>query len=199
MASVSEKILETARRKSVFRAADVSDVSDPRSTIYRLVEQGTLIRVGPGLYSLVVGDVGRHHGLVEATSAYPGGVICLISALVFHELGTQMPYETWMMRNDRKKAPPAKSGVRFVYSTGQAFRLGIESHTLEGIPVLIYSPAKTIADCFKYRNKIGLDVAVEALRDGWEGKRFSMDELWRAAKSCRVQGVMRPYIEMVAS
>ncbi len=197
MGTIADKILETARRQPVFRARDVRGVTDPRTALRRMVARGELVRVSRGLYALPGAEVSLNHSLVEATKRFPGGVICLISALVFHDIGTQMPYGTWMMRHDRKPAPIEGTPVRFVYSTGKAFSYGIEAHMIEGVEVRIYAPAKTVADCFKYRHKTGLDVALEALREGWRTRRFTMDELWESARVCRVQTVMQPYLEML--
>lgn len=196
MESIANRILETARRQSIFRARDIPNTRDPRSTLRRMVRAGQLIEAGRGLYRLPYAVLGVNHSLCEATKRYPGGVICLISALHFHGIGTQMPHETWMMRQDRKSAPK-DSSIRFVYCTRSHFEVGIEEHLIEGIPVRIYTPARTIADCFKYRNKIGLDVAIEALREGWRDKRFTMDELWAMLKACRIEGVVQPYVEML--
>jgi predicted transcriptional regulator of viral defense system len=197
MKTVKEHILEIARKQSIFRAGDIPDIKKPQTELARMVSQGELIRVGRGLYSLPDTEVGEHHALVEAVKQYHGGVICLISALYFHQIGTQLPYETWLMRQDRNVAPVKDSPVRFVYCKGDAFSFGIENHMIEGTEVRIYTPAKTVADCFKYRNKIGLDVAIEALQEGWKAKLFTMDELWFAAKVCRVQKVIQPYVEMI--
>ena len=196
MELITDKIMKTARRQSVFRARDIRDVRDPRSTLRRMVQRGELVQPGRGLYGLPDGELSMSHTFVEANRRYPGGVICLVSALVFHGIGTQMPHETWMMRRDRKM-PPSDEAIRFVYCTGPHFEHGAEEHLIEGVSVRIYHPARTIADCFKYRNKIGLDVAIEALREGWRAKRFTMDELWAAAKVCRVQRIIQPYLEML--
>jgi predicted transcriptional regulator of viral defense system len=197
MKTLREKILEVARKQSVFRAGDVRDATDPRSTLHRMAAQGEIVRVGRGLYALADAKISGNHSFVEATKRYPGGVICLTSALFFHGIGTQMPYEIWMMRPDRKMTPNKDFPIRFVYCTGAAFSHGVETHRIEGMDVSIFTPPKTIADCFKYRNKIGLDVAVEALKEGWRAKRFTMDELWEAAKVCRVQRIIQPYVEML--
>lgn len=197
MKTTRERILEVARKQSVFRAGDVLDAADPRSTLRRMATQGEIIRVGRGLYALADAEVSGNHSFVEATKRYPGGVICLTSALFFHGIGTQMPYEIWMMRPDRKMTPNKDFPIRFVYSTGAAFSHGIETHRIEGMEVSIYAPSKTVADCYKYRNKIGLDVAIEALKEGWRAKHFTMDELWEAAKACRVQNTIQPYVEML--
>jgi len=197
MKTIKNQIMEIARKQAAFRAGDIPDTRNPRTELCRMVENSELVRVGRGLYSLPDVEVGENHSLAEAVKLYHGGVICLISALHFHHIGTQLPYEIWLMRQDRN-IPPAKNlPVRFVYSKGDVFSFGIEKHVIEGTEVSIYSPAKTVADCFKYRNKIGLDVAIEALQEGWKEKRFTMDELWAAVKVCRVQNVIQPYIEML--
>lgn len=196
MERTTDKILKVARRQSVFRASDILDASDPRSTLRRMVQRGQLAQPGRGLYVLPDGELSINHSFVEATRHCPGGVICLVSALVFHGIGTQMPRETWMMRRDRRMSP-SNGAIRFVYCMDRYFEHGMEEHLIEGVAVRVYTPGRTIADCFKYRNKIGLDVAIEALREGWRMKRFTMDELWAAAKVCRVQRYMQPYIEML--
>lgn len=196
MKTIRERILEVARKQSVFRAGDVQEATDPRSTLRRMAEQGEIVRVGRGLYALADAEISGNHSFVEATKRYPGGVICLISALFFHGIGTQMPYEIWMMRPDRKMTPNKDFPIRFVYCTGAAFLHGVETHHIEGTQVNIYTLPKTIADCLKYRNKIGLDVGIEALKEGWRAKCFTMDELWEAAKVCRVQNIIQPYVEM---
>ncbi len=197
MKTTKDKILDFAGKQSVFRAGDIPDVQKPQTELCRMVADGELIRVGRGLYSLPDAEVGEYHSLVEAVKLYHGGVICLISALYFHQIGTQLPYETWIMRQNRNVAPVKGSPVRFVYCTGAAFSFGVEKHMIEGTEVSIYSPAKTVADCFKYRNKIGLDVALEALQEGWKAKLFTMNELYAAVKVCRVQKIIQPYMEML--
>lgn len=197
MKTTREKVLKAAQNQSVFRASDIQDATDPRSTLRRMTEEGEIVRIGRGLYALPDAEISANHSFVEATKRYPGGVICLTSALFFHGIGTQMPYDTWMMRPDRKVTPNREFPIRFVYCTGAAFSHGVEKYPIEGMEVSIYSPAKTVADCFKYRNKIGLDVATEALHEGWRAKRFTMDELWKAARVCRVQSIIQPYVEML--
>lgn len=197
MKTVRDQILDIAAKQSVFRAGDITNVRKPQTELCRMVTNGELIRVGRGLYSLPDAEISENHSLVEAVKLYHGGVICLISALYFHRIGTQLPYETWIMRQNRNVAPVKGSPVRFVYCTGDAFSFGIEKHMIEGTEVSIYSPAKTVADCFKYRNKIGLDVALEAFQEGWRAKLFTMNELYAAVKVCRVQKIIQPYMEML--
>jgi predicted transcriptional regulator of viral defense system len=162
----------------------------------RLCRQGRLERVGRGMYSLPGFEMELHHSLAEAAKRVPRCVVCLLSALTFHNLTTQMPSQVWIAI-DRKARKPKTDGVklRIMRFSGAALSQGIEEHSIEGIPVRVFSVAKTIADCFKYRNKVGLDVALEVLREGWRERRFTMDDLWRYAKICRVANVMSPYLE----
>jgi predicted transcriptional regulator of viral defense system len=135
-----------------------------------------------------------------ASRAVPRGVICLLAALSFHGIGTQLPSEVWMAIDRRARRPRLRyPPLRIVRFTGGALTKGIESHTIEGQSVRIYGVAKTLADAFKYRNKIGLDVALEALRQAWQEKRFTIDELDRFARICRVERVMRPYVEALVA
>jgi predicted transcriptional regulator of viral defense system len=129
----------------------------------------------------------------------PRGVICLLSALRFHNLTTQNPFEVWMAIPHKAWRPKGEGvRLRLMHLSGHALTSGVEEHRIEGVPVRVFNPAKTVADCFKFRNKIGLDVALEALRDYRRKHRSGMDELWRFAKVCRVTAVMRPYLEALA-
>ena len=166
----------------------------------RLLAQGSIVRVGRGLYAASDGGpLTEHHSLAEAAKRLPQGIVCLLSALRFHGLGTQSPFEVWIAI-DRKAALPRADApaLRVVRFSGQALSEGREHHTLEGVEVAIYSAAKTVADCFKYRNKIGLDVALEALREYLRRRDRNLDDLWRYAKVCRVERVMRPYVEALS-
>jgi predicted transcriptional regulator of viral defense system len=144
--------------------------------------------------------VTEHHGLALVAATAPKGVICLLSALSFHQIGTQLPHEVWIALDRRSRCPsltyPRLHVVRF---GGDALTEGVEVHRIEGETVRVYSVAKTIADTFKYRNKIGLDVALEALREAWRARRFTMDKLYRYARICRVERVMRPYLEALVA
>ena len=168
--------------------------------MWRLVAGGELERIARGLYRLPDHAPTEHHGLAIAGTTVPHGVVCLLSALRFHEIGTQAPSEVWMAIDRRARRPALRyPPLRIVRYTGAALTEGAQSHRLEGREVRVYNIAKTLADCFKYRNKIGLDVALEALREGWRARRFTMDELDGYARICRVQRVMRPYLEALAA
>jgi predicted transcriptional regulator of viral defense system len=194
--SKAKQILTLLNEAGVLRSRDVEAHGIHREYLRRLEHQGLLIRSGRGIYTLPETDFTEHHSLVEANQRVPHGVVCLLSALRFHEITTQAPFEIWLAIHGKAHLPrEALLPLHIVYMSGNAFESGIETHQLEGIPVQIYSLPKTVADCFKYRNKIGLDVALEALRESWRGRRCTMDELWHHAKICRVSNIMRPYLE----
>ena len=170
-----------------------------RTALGRLVAAGTIERVGRGLYAGVNAKVTEQHTLVEAATRVPRGVISLLSALRFHGLTTQNPHEVWLAIDVKARKPAADwPPIHIVRFSGEALTYGVEAHTVEGVLLHVTSREKTVADCFKYRNKIGLDVALEALGEYLRGRRRSVDNLVRAADVCRVARVMRPYIESLA-
>lgn len=194
--SRTEQVLRLAQENGVLRPRDLEARGIPRVYLQLLYEQGKLLRSGRGLYTLTDGDWTENHSLAEACKYVPHGAICLLSALAFHNLTTQNPSQIWIAISPKKHRPQLSyPPLRVVRFSGAALMEGIEAHTVEGVPVRVYNPAKTVADCFKYRRKIGLDVALEALRDCWRERRATMDDLWRYAKTCRVANVMRPYLE----
>jgi predicted transcriptional regulator of viral defense system len=164
--------------------------------LWQLYKEGKLERSVRGIYYLNDADLTEHHHLVESALRVPRGIICLLSALRFHNLTTQSPFEVWMAIDRKAHFPATKDlPLRIARFSGEALSAGVEAHQLEGVTVQIYSPAKTVADCFKYRHKLGLDVALEALRDLLRRDRASLNEIWRYARICRVANVMRPYLE----
>jgi predicted transcriptional regulator of viral defense system len=164
-----------------------------------MAKSGALEKVGPGRYRLPRNTrATEHHDLAVAIAAVPRSVVCLVSALRFHNIGTQLPAEVWIAiprgtRAPRVSTPP----LRVVNVSTAVFDLGIEEHRIEGQAVRIYSLARTVADCFRFRNRVGLDVALEALTEVWRSKRLKLDELNRIAKKLRVQRVMQPYLETI--
>lgn len=197
--TVKSQVLQVARARGAVTGRDLEEVGLPRQYLYRLYKQGVLERVGRGVYVLAGADVTEHHTLVEATRRVPRGVVCLLSALRFHDLTTQSPFEVWLaVETNAWVSEPEPIPIRFIYMSGAAFTYGIETHEIEGVDVNIYGAAKTVADCFKYRNKVGLDVAIEALRDYRRSDDFKADTLWQAAKVCRISTVIRPYLEAIA-
>jgi predicted transcriptional regulator of viral defense system len=195
-ATLSKPIREAFQKSSVLRSRDLESLGIWRAILGKLVKSGAIERVGWGLYALPDGEIGEHHTLAEVGKRVPRGIVCLISALRFHGLTTQQSPDVWLAIDGKAREPKLDSvSIRVVRSSGEALQAGRVEHTIEGVKVNIYCPAKTVADCFKFRNKIGLDVALEALRETWRGKRGTMDELLHYARICRVENVMRPYLE----
>lgn len=194
-----EQIIKLIEANGMIRPRDVESEGIPRVYLQRLYERGQVERVGRGLYTLPDALITEHDSLVEVAQRVPTGVICLLSALHFYSLTTQLPHRVWIAIEGTSWKPrmdyPPLEVMRF---SGNAFHYGVEVHEINQVTVPIYSIAKTIADCFKFRNKIGLDVALEALREGLADKRTSVDAIWQAAKVCRVANVMRPYMEAIS-
>lgn len=195
----TQRVLQLVRKNGWLRASDLADAGVPRAVLTRMAASGQLERAARGLYRLPDSGSSEHEGLVTVAIKVPQAVVCLLSALQFHGLTTQLPWQVWiaMPRGShvpRLEFPP----IRMVQFTGEAYTQGIETHERDGVKLHVYSVAKTVADCFKHRNKIGMDVALEALKDARAQGRASFDDLWRCAKVCRVSNVMRPYMEAVA-
>lgn len=196
MVKDKERILEIAGRLGVTTAADVEAVGISRNHLYELCKAGKIERTARGLYR-IPGALSTEHGvLIEVAKRVPKGVVCLLSALRFHDLTTQNPHEVWITVprggwRPQMDYPP----LNLTYMSGESYAFGIREHMVQGIAVKVYTPAKTVADCFKFRNKVGLDVAIEALREVWRSHLAGMDDLAEAAKVCRVFTVMRPYLE----
>lgn len=191
-----DKIIEIVRQLGVIRPKDMDTHSIPRKYINLLYHKGILNRVGRGLYVLTDVSPSENRTIAEVCKRVPTGVVCLLSALQFHRMTTQSPHEIWLAISNKSRRPKEPMlPIRIVRFSGQALTAGVEQHTVEGVIVKVYSPAKTIVDCFKYRNKIGLDVAIEALRDCQRSRKCTMDELWEYATICRVANVMKPYLE----
>lgn len=196
--NLSERLLEIAEEKKLIKPKDLVAEKIPTVYLSRLVKQGKLMQVGKGLYSLSETQFDENQSLLEVQHLVPKGVFCLLTALQFHNLTTQNPFQIWLAV-DRNAAVPRIRSVqnRIFRMSGEMFSTGIEEHQVEGGTIRVYSPAKTVADCFKYRNKVGLDVAMEALRDAWRKRLITMDELWRFAEINRVAKVMLPYAQML--
>jgi len=194
--TLKSRALEVARQRGIARARDFAAAGIPRVYLQRLRDEGLLIQAGRGLYQLPEAEFSAAHSLAEAARIVPRGTICLLSALQYHGLTTQTPHEIWMLLASKDWAPKSSSiAIKVVRASGAGLTAGIELHIIENVPVPITVPAKTVADCFKHRSKVGLDVAIEALKDCVRTKRATADELWRYAAICRVQNVMRPYLE----
>lgn len=194
-----KRVLQLLRERRVLRPRDVEPLGIPRGYLAKLHAEGLLDRPSRGLYALHGDQPSPHRGLVEACHRVPHGVVCLLSALQFHELTTEAPFEIWLAIAEKARLPRVDSPpLRIVRFSGAALSYDVRRVQIEGIEVRVYGPAKTVADCFKYRHKIGLDVALAALRDCRRRRAATNDELWEAAKVCRMTNVMRPYLEAVS-
>jgi predicted transcriptional regulator of viral defense system len=188
-----------ARTAKVFRLKELTSRGIHPEEIRRLWRKGLLVRSSRGVYHLPNAEFSGNLSLAEVAKRVPRGVICLLTALRFHGVGTQMPPEVWLALHRRAARPRLdRPRLRVVRFSGQAFTEGVEQHTADHVSVRVYSIAKTVADCFKYRNKIGLDVALEALREALKRRKITMDEIWKYARICRVARVMQPYLEAIA-
>ena len=199
-ATETERLLALAHERGAFRLRDARAQGIHPEVVYRAVRAGHVEKVTRDLYRSGSSDImTEKHGLVLTAKAIPMGVICLLSALDFHELTTQLPFEVWVAI-DRRAARPHIRGLplRIIRFSKPALDLGVEEHLLEGVPVRVYSAVKTVVDCFRYRHEVGIDVAIEALRDCRERGKGTPAELWDMAVACRIGSVMRPYIEAFA-
>ena len=194
----TDRLLQLAQQKGLLRPSDLTELGIPRVYLTRLTASGRLARAGRGLYRLADASVSENESLTIVATRAPQAVFCLLTALQFHELTTQLPRQVWIAM-PRGSHPPRVDypPVKMVQFTGDAYSAGIEEVERDGVRLRVYSVAKTVADCFKHRNKIGLDVALEALKDARVRSKASVDDIWRFAKICRVANVMRPYLESV--
>jgi len=197
-ATNTQRIFHLSSRKGLLRASDLGAIKAPRIALTRLTAAGLLDKVGRGLYRLPGHPGSEHESLVVIANKVPQAVFCLLTALQFHELTTQLPRQVWIAMPRGSHAPRiGYPPIKMVQMTGGVYSDGIETFERDGVTLRVYSVAKTVADCFKHRNKIGLDVALEALKDARTKRKATADELWRYAKLCRVANVMRPYLEVI--
>ncbi len=198
--TLEQSVLALAGRRPLLRARDLAEQGLPTVILSRLVSAGKLERIARGVYSLPGRTLSEHRSLAEVSLRVPRGVVCLLSALRVHGIGTQAPFEVWVAIPPHTPTPRLdQPALRVVRMSGAALTEGIEQILIDGVQVPVFNVAKTVADCFKYRNKIGLDVALEALRDGWGQRKLTMDALWHYATMDRVANVMRPYLESVTA
>jgi|SRR6187402_1498998 len=185
-------------RAGVMRLRDFESNGFARAQVIRWAEAGKLQRVGRGLYALPTMELGEHEGIVQATKLVPAGVVCLLSALQIHEMTTQNPSEVWLGIPRTSRTPrPSWPPLHLVWWSGVALTAGVVETRLSGVSFRTTSPARTVADCFKHRSAVGLDVAIEALREFRRMRRGTMDQLHAMASACRVRRVMQPYLEAV--
>ena len=199
MTEKQERVLALARAQGIIRPSDLKQLGATNSQLRGLVAAGAITRAARGLYRLSDHEFTESHSLVEAVRKQSKGVVCLLSALSFHDVGTQLPYQVWLaIPYGTRIAKSDGLSLRVVVATSPGYEAGIEWHRIEGVDVPVYSIAKTVADCFKFRNKIGLDVALEALREVLRKRSCNRDDLRQYAKINRVENIMRPYMEAMS-
>lgn len=196
MSKKAESVGAIVQTRKLLRSKDLRDHSLNRSHLWNLAQAGKIERVGRGLYRAKNAPISEYETLLEVMKRVPSGVLCLSSALRFHELTTENPFETWLAIErgtwtPRIDFPP----VRIVHFSKSAFEYGLQTYPVDGGALRVYTPAKTVADCFKLRSRVGMETAIEALRAAYKERKASMDDLWKAAKICRVVNVIRPYME----
>jgi predicted transcriptional regulator of viral defense system len=197
--AAKEPEIEIIRRMGIVRPADLETQGISRARLYSLVEKGLIERQGRGIYVARNHPLTAEHAIAQVAKRVPKGVLCLLTALVFHRLTTQSPSEVWIALPEKARKPRLDyPRLRIVRFSGAALTEGIETHLVEGVNIRVYSAAKTVADCFKFRNKIGIDIAVEALKDFSRMHRGGANELARFARICRVTRVMQPYLDAIA-
>lgn len=194
-----DRALEIIGELGIVRPTDLEARGVSRGILYRLVRDGLVVREARGIYVASRHPYSAKHTLAQVARRVPAGIFCLLTALRFHELTTQSPAEVWIALSSKARKPKLDNPrLRVARFSGEALTKGIETHRLENVEVRVYSAAKTVADCFKYRNKIGVDVAVEALQDYTRRHRGGQTELARFAGICRVSRVMQPYLDATA-
>ncbi len=182
------------------RRIELSDAGVHPETLSRLVEEGILTRVSRGLYQLTDADITAPHDLAEVAKLVPKGVICLISALQFHELTLQTPSRVWVAIGPKARKPKIEyPPTRIVRFGEQALSLGVQSHTIDGVLVPIFNPAKTVVDCFRFRKAVGFDVAIEGLHNVVKSGKAKPAEIVQYARDTRIWSVLRPYLETVVA
>jgi predicted transcriptional regulator of viral defense system len=192
----AQRVLELVRQKRIVRGTEFDRLGIHRMHLKRLVDRGLLVQRSRGVYEAAKPRMSEHDSVIEVATRVPRATLCLLTALRLHHLTTQNPFEVWIMI-DRKARKPSINypPIRTVRASGRALSEGVETIKLDGVEIKVTTVAKTIADCFKYRNTIGVDVAIEAMRDAWRQKKAAMDDIVAAAKTDRVATVMRPYLE----
>jgi len=198
--SMTPAQLQAAGVGAFFRPRDVLPLGLSFRQLQQLVAAGTVERVGDGLYRLSEVEPDEYETIAMVASAAPDAIVCLLSALRVHEIGTQSPHLVWLAIDRKARIPrrlPAK--VRVVRFSGPMLTYGVVTQSMQGVKVRLTNPARTVVDCFRYRNKIGLDVAMEALRDAVRSRKAAVSEIDRAAEVCRIRTVIGPYLEALSA
>jgi len=195
-ATYREKLLALVKAKGILRTKDLTAANIPRTILSRMMKNNELKRISRGIYTLPGIEHSENISLSIAGKKVSAGIVCLLSSLAFYEITTQAPFEVWMAIGEKDKKPKVDyPPIRFVRFGEEALSAGFTRQIIDNVEVKIFNPAKTVADCFKYRYKIGIEVAIEALKDCLANKICTVNEIWKYAKICRVAKVMKPYLE----
>ena len=185
--------------KTFFRPREAAELGVDTRALRRLVDDGSVDRVARGLYHLAEAEPTEHYTLAAVCARVPGAIVCLLSALSVHDLGTQLPWQEWIAIPHKSRTPRLPElPVRVVRFSGASLRYGVEDAFFEGVPARITSPARTVVDCFRFRRLVGKDVALEALRDALRERKASADQIWRAAEACRAKSLIGPVLEVLS-
>jgi predicted transcriptional regulator of viral defense system len=199
MAAKERALRQFAEHHGMLRTAHALRLGIHPRTLYALRKEGQIVSVARGLYRIADAPELSDPDMAIVAAKIPSAVVCLLSALNFHNLTTQIPHQVYVALPRHTTYPRLEHPPLRIFQFSKAsYEAGIETKRIEGVELKVYCPAKTVVDCFKFRNQVGLDVALEALRDAWRHKRVTMDDLWRFAQVCRVTNVMRPYLESIA-
>lgn len=194
--SSRHRLIELVRKQGIIRTRDADKLGIAREYLRRLRNEGILEQPGRGLYVLAQSKPTEMQSIIEVCKKVPNSVVCLLSALQYHGLTTQLPHEVWIaIGNSSWQAKVDTVKIRITHFSPASFSYGIQKVSIGGVKLRIFNPAKTIADCFKFRNKVGLDVALEALREALAKRIVSVDDISKAASVCRVSTVIQPYLE----
>lgn len=186
--------------RNFFRPRDAADVGVDARQLRSLVEGGAVERVSRGLYRLADTMPTEHYSLGAVCARVPGAIVCLLSALVVHRLGTQLPRDVWIAIPHKARSPRLPElPIQIVRFSGASLQYGVQRVAFEGVPASVTSPARTVVDCFRFRRIVGKDVALEALRDALDERVASADEIWRAAEVCRAKSLVGPALEVLSA
>ncbi|MFC1617503.1 type IV toxin-antitoxin system AbiEi family antitoxin domain-containing protein [Candidatus Margulisiibacteriota bacterium] len=198
MKTHQEEIIKLLKKQQIIRPRDLKQIGVPPVSLSRMLKHNLIQKIGRGLYASIDYSIEETQDLVEVVKRVPSGIICLLSALQYYNISTQNPFEVWIAIENKAHMPLIDNPpIRVLRFSGKALNEGINKVNIKGVEVKIYSLEKTIVDCFKYRNKIGIDVCIEALKDALRQKKISLNKLSHFAKICRVTNILNPYIEAI--
>jgi len=196
----TEAELRSVGAGTFFRPRDLEPLGCAFRDLRRWVEAGAVEQVARGLYRLTAAEPSEHYSLAAVCARSPRAIVCLLSALRVHGLGTQLPHQVWIAIPHKARAPRLPEfPIRVIRFSGAALRYGVDDIRLEGVPAQITSPARSVVDCFRFRRHVGRDVALEALREALRDRKASADEIWRAAEVCRARSLVEPVLEALSA